>query len=414
MSPKFRKAALEKLSSPERLDSLMQVTTTKGWIALVAILVVIGGALIWGFAGSAPQEVGGSGILLRDGGIFNIEASGSGTVERILVSAGDNISQGDVIAEISLPDVDQRIAQMQQVISMLQSNRETSANLVGEQRELTLQSIQEDIERLQKENTSLQDQIGFLSDRLQAQQRAVELGLITGDQAQDTAQQLAAAQSQMVGNEADLAQLQSSQAGTRNTAQQQLFDSDRQIEEAQQQLAQLQLEHQQQSRTLSPYDGVVIDQLEDEGNIVQRGTPLITTELSGRDIEALIFVPLEGSRVRQGMTVKLSPNGVPWEQYGYILGSVKSVSNAPIGPVAMNRLLRNETLVQQLSAGGGSYLVTVTPQRDSSTPTGFEWTTQQGPDTTIGTGTLLTGIITVDQEAPITLVIPALRRWLGF
>lgn len=414
MSPKFRKAALEKLSSPERLDSLMQVTTTKGWIALVAILVVIGGALVWGIVGSAPQEVGGSGILLRDGGIFNIEASGSGTIERILVNPGDDISQGDVIAEISLPDIDQRIAQMQQVISMLQSNRETSAGLVSEQRELTLQSIQEDIERLQKENASLQDQIGFLNDRLQAQQRAVELGLITNDQAQETAQQLAAAQTQIVGNQAQLAQLQSSQAGTRNSSRQQLFEFDRQIEEAQQQLDQLRLEQQQQSRTLSPYDGIVIDQLQDEGNIVQRGTPLITTELSGRDIEALIFVPLEGSRVRQGMTVKLSPNGIPWEQYGYILGTVKSVSNAPVGPVAMNRLLRNETLVQQLSAGGGAYLVTVLPESDSSTPTGFKWTSRQGPDMTIGTGTLFTGVITVDQEAPIALVIPALRRWLGF
>lgn len=45
----FRQAALEKLSSPEELDQLMQVTTPRGWFALIALIglvvVAIGFAL---------------------------------------------------------------------------------------------------------------------------------------------------------------------------------------------------------------------------------------------------------------------------------------------------------------------------------------------------------------------------------
>src|SRR5690349_13332380 len=37
----FRQAALEKLSSPEELDQLMQVTTPRGWFALIALIVLI-------------------------------------------------------------------------------------------------------------------------------------------------------------------------------------------------------------------------------------------------------------------------------------------------------------------------------------------------------------------------------------
>lgn len=42
----FRQAALEKLSSPEELDQLMQVTTPRGWLALVGIMLLLATALV--------------------------------------------------------------------------------------------------------------------------------------------------------------------------------------------------------------------------------------------------------------------------------------------------------------------------------------------------------------------------------
>jgi HlyD family secretion protein len=48
-----------------------------------------------------------------------------------------------------------------------------------------------------------------------------------------------------------------------------------------------------------------------------------------------------------------------------------------------------------------------------STRSGFRWTSHQGPDFTFGSGTLCEGKITLAQRRPITLVVPALRRWLG-
>ncbi len=50
--PIFRKAALERLSSPEQLDQLMQVTTPKGWLALIALAGLLVTAVILGFVGS--------------------------------------------------------------------------------------------------------------------------------------------------------------------------------------------------------------------------------------------------------------------------------------------------------------------------------------------------------------------------
>ena len=79
----------------------------------------------------------------------------------------------------------------------------------------------------------------------------------------------------------------------------------------------------------------------------------------------------------------------------------------------MNRFLRNENLVQRFSEAGPSYLVDTEPLLDATTPTGFQWTTRKGPDMKLGSGAILTGKVTVGSQAPITLVIPALRKWIG-
>lgn len=55
----FRKAALEKLSTPEELDQLMQVTTPKGWLALVAIICLLIATVAIGIFGVIAVRVDG-------------------------------------------------------------------------------------------------------------------------------------------------------------------------------------------------------------------------------------------------------------------------------------------------------------------------------------------------------------------
>ena len=50
----FRKASLDRLSSPEQLDKLLQVTRPRGWIALVALGFLVGSAVLWGSKGASP------------------------------------------------------------------------------------------------------------------------------------------------------------------------------------------------------------------------------------------------------------------------------------------------------------------------------------------------------------------------
>lgn len=47
----FRQKNVDKVSSPEKLDDYIRVTTPSVWITLAAIIVLLAGVIIWGIFG---------------------------------------------------------------------------------------------------------------------------------------------------------------------------------------------------------------------------------------------------------------------------------------------------------------------------------------------------------------------------
>lgn len=411
--PLFRQEALQKLSNPERLDALMEVTTRKGWISLIAASMVIVAALTWGFLGSTPDQVAGSGILLTQGGIFDIEALGTGVLSETLVDVNDSVQQGQLVAHIAQPDKDLAIRQLEAQLNQIESNRSRAEQLITANLDSQLKSFEQQRLQLAAQSDSLANLATFLTERTAAQQQALDLGLLTPDQLNATQQELDSAKQQQVANRAQLDELNAEEATARNAAQQSIFTMEQQAAEIQRQLQLARELRQQQSQVISPYTGRITSLLVDSGEIVNPGTAVMNVELADTPVQALAFIPLQGTRVRPGMDARLSPAGITWEEYGYMVGSVVDVSDAPVNPEAMNRLLRNPTLVTEFSAAGGAYLITIDLVRDTESASGFKWTSRQGPPIAIGSGTLFTVEITVQARRPIELVVPALRQWLG-
>lgn len=50
--PIFREKSVKQVSSPEELNHYMKVTTPRVWIVLVAIVLVLAGAISWSIFGS--------------------------------------------------------------------------------------------------------------------------------------------------------------------------------------------------------------------------------------------------------------------------------------------------------------------------------------------------------------------------
>ncbi len=60
----FRKEALERFSSPEQLDQLMQIVTLRSWLPMATLGALLGIGFLWSFWGSIPVTTTGRGFLV--------------------------------------------------------------------------------------------------------------------------------------------------------------------------------------------------------------------------------------------------------------------------------------------------------------------------------------------------------------
>ena len=47
----FRQKSIDKVSSPEKLDDYIRVTTPSVWVTLIAIVLLLVGGIVWGIFG---------------------------------------------------------------------------------------------------------------------------------------------------------------------------------------------------------------------------------------------------------------------------------------------------------------------------------------------------------------------------
>jgi len=93
----YRKKALDKITSPEQLDMLMQVTTPKGWFALIGFALIIVLAILWSLFANIATTVAGSGMIVPVSGMTGVTAPVSGTVASVLVQSNQLVKTGQPV-----------------------------------------------------------------------------------------------------------------------------------------------------------------------------------------------------------------------------------------------------------------------------------------------------------------------------
>lgn len=126
MADLFRKTSLEQLSSPEQLDRMIVITPPAFWVAMLGAAGMIAAALIWSIFGRLPVNVEANGIYVNDGGTYTVYSESAGIVHNVVVSEGETVEEGDVIAYLDDTDLMSKLEEFNQRIAMVEAVTMTS------------------------------------------------------------------------------------------------------------------------------------------------------------------------------------------------------------------------------------------------------------------------------------------------
>jgi HlyD family secretion protein len=530
----FREEALERLSSPERLDQLMNVVNPRAWLPLAGLgsLVVI--AAGWSVFGRLPLTVTGQGVLLYPRGVVQFQAPGDGTVVKLNVRSGDTVKTGDVIGIISQPSLEQQLKQekkkltqllaqakesqsarqkrlnleredlakqkagleaslsresivpvlRQKNLSLLEENRDVINKRLGSDQKLlpnlrnkSLVTIAQKREALDKRLEQINKLLPQLETQLAARRKLYEDKLVTADvmlTAQkeyfDSLAQLSDLESQHKELELELVnterqyldsvnqinelniklqdiqvqqvdlqrqylqslntidelntKLQNVNSQLAKLAQEELeanITSDNNIEDVRRKIAQLEKEIEVKGKIISEYDGKVIELAVVPGQIVSAGTRMGAINAEGTDAKltsVIYFADKDGKQVKPGMEVQVTPSLVKRERFGGILGKVQTVTPFPVTVQDMSTIIGNQNLAESMAdslaqSGGKAPVQVFAALEPADTNSGYKWSSSNGPDIKLSSGTTVLVRVKVGEVAPISYVIPIFKSVTG-
>lgn len=468
----FRQEALERTASPERLDQLVPMVHPKRWCALAAMGSVVIAGLAWSVFGRIPITVTGRGVLIYPSQVSTIQSPSSGRILSLNVREGDPVKKGQVIAVVDQSELENELQLMRSKLAQLRlqdqtataqqdqrallnqafvaQQRQTLEQRLQTERSLTPElqvrsqaSIQQERQALQQRLQTLQTQLPAYKDRWQKRQAIAAEGALSQDDVlqaereyqalEQEQEQLATQLKQLDVKAADAqretlrhrdqltelqAQLKELDTRTATQAEQDLAaatNRKKEIQETERAIAQLTLELNQNSQIVSPYDGRVLELTAQPGQRLEAGmgVSVISTHKGKEPLMSVTFLPdKDGKQIAAGMQAQVTPATVKREEYGGLVGKVESISEFPVTQQGVTRLIGNPDVLPGLLTAGPQIAI-FTKLEAAATPTGYRWSSSQGPDQSLSAGMTTTVRITVEERTPISYVLPILKSWVG-
>lgn len=353
--------------------SPLKIVQPKRWGLLIGVLLIIAAVGIWSFVGRIPIEVTGKCVAFNPMGIFVVQTKASGTIQQIVPQEGDIVAKGDLIATVYNPHLR---ALLRQILM----------------NEFKIKNLQSDLATLKSTLTTRE---ALLKEGLIAKKFVEDSKTLVSDK--EIA--IEEARSALVGAFTDLEKISSYWPEEFNKNGLQIKPENL-----------IEIENQL-SKVTAPQDGLVLEVLVSVGDIVDEKAPLVWLEYPSVNKEGIIFyatVPAEaGDKVRIGQEAHIEPFLANPQEYGSIIGFVTSISPYLASETELYNNLRNKQLVSYLTEGSQPVrLVIIEPKKDLSTASGVAWTSQNGPPFSISTGSIGKVKITVEEQPPISFLIP--------
>jgi HlyD family secretion protein len=448
----FRKKSLERLSSPERLDQLLEVVDRKTWVPLATLGVLVLGLVVWSVFAKIPVNVEGRGILVRPRRISEFHVTGAGRVVRMLVDVGDTVRRGQLLAEIERPDLEEQLRLLRQKAAELTAQSRAASEGVGVEQESAGDvppqgsSLRDHVERsrtlartlrserlavLAAEEKRLDDQERVarelsqaLRERSEGRRQLSEDGLVSKTDLDAAEEAYLDSLERLYEIETERGKLQTARLEADELYFDRLqriaewsFDLEQQIADVHREIARLEVQNEEEGRVTSDHAGRIIEVNAVPGTFLAAGERLGAMEV--RDPSSTLksvtyFRVRDGKRLRPGMPIQVTPDTVERARFGSIRGVVRTVSSFPVSLEEAASVVGNRVVAQSLIESGYLMEVASDLQRSPERPERYDWTSSGGPEEVeVSAGTTTTARVAVERERPIAFVLPLLKSAAG-
>jgi HlyD family secretion protein len=404
--PLFRQQALDHIASQDRLYPSLQLVSKPRWLLLAVFGLVIVAGLAAALFIKVPMKLAGPGLLIDRSGLAEIVVADPGRIEQLLVAPGDRVSIGQPVAAVARPDLAREIVAARAKLADAQARYQRLRRFYGLQDGQLAGADALRLSTIAEARRALAERERFLVNKAQRMEALIGRGFIRGEELINVRINLADVRERLanLGETALRVGIDATKRkGETNLA---LLDEERIIDEQARTITRLSSQLGEQQIVRAAQAGVVTEIKVTVGDVVAAGTPLATISSSADALVALLYVPAaEGKRITPGMAAEIVPTTVKRAIYGHIPGKVIAVAPLQATAQGMRRVLRNDQLVQELTAGGAPIEVRVALDRDSSTASGFAWSASRGPQTIVSAGSPVNGRVVVDSTRLIQLVV---------
>ncbi|MEM7554365.1 MAG: NHLP bacteriocin system secretion protein [Cyanobacteria bacterium P01_A01_bin.84] len=146
----FRKESLERLSSPERLDQLMQVVNPRDWLPLATLGIFIVMGVVWSILGRIPMTENAPGVLIRPKRVVQFQSPISGQLQSVNVKQGECVEKNHLLATIDPSELKQQLQQQRAKRTELLAQASNTGTIQRQRSKLEKEALVSEQESIQQ------------------------------------------------------------------------------------------------------------------------------------------------------------------------------------------------------------------------------------------------------------------------
>lgn len=412
----FRERAVDSASSPESINRVAPIASARLWVLLAGAGAVVATFTAWGFFGSIPLTVRGTGILIEGSMVVAAEAPADGRIGDLLAKPGDRVEQGQVLAVVAHPLLEAQRIDAENAAARL---REQDANITAAEdvasAAFTASMNVRDSECRRRIDRAAAIALDF-SKAVEVKRDLVRQGLLAESELLTIANATLEIERSLSDARSELLRIQADRTEASIRRQQDRQRRENGISDADALVGQLAARMSAERNVIAPRPGKLVQLTRSPGDVVHKGnTVAIISDAGDGRLRCYAFFPLtEGKRVHKDMHAHVEPSIADRERFGVISSVVRDVEPVVGTRDSFLRIMNSPEVAQDIERRyGGTVSAVIDLELDAASPTGLRWTGGVGYPKQLTPGTLCDVDVVTEDVAPISLLVPWLRQAFG-